>query len=303
MLVTDETKPIENTFVTIGEGQINVMLPEGVLIDVTNRITATITDSENKPVKDMTVIFTDKAENTESNVTDENGKATVPSTNVDITDFNGYSEVNGFIVTVKNELGAIEKAHITYNTEVKNEDGTVNTAENISVILPENIKFDYANRVTITVAKKADNTAVKDMMIVVSEIPAEDYEAKSLSGVTNNEGKAVFPPLSEDITDDNGSSDITEEKPGKGEDTDGDGVEDKPGEVEITSYIVKINDTKGIITGAFIEIKDGKVYVTLPETHTLTTSTMMYLSILPKPKLTTIMENTVPVTVRMPIIC
>lgn len=282
VLVTDETKPIENTFVTIGEGQINVMLPEGVLIDVTNRITATITDSENKPVKDMTVIFTDKAENTESNVTDENGKATVPSTNVDITDFNGYSEVNGFIVTVKNELGAIEKAHITYNTEVKNEDGTVNTAENISVILPENIKFDYANRVTITVAKKADNTAVKDMMIVVSEIPAEDYEAKSLSGVTNNEGKAVFPPLSEDITDDNGSSDITEEKPGKGEDTDGDGVEDKPGEVEITSYIVKVNDTKGIITGAFIEIKDGKVYVTLPETHTLTTSNQTTVTVLDK---------------------
>lgn len=51
---------------------------------------------------------------------------------------------NGFIVTVKNELGAVEKAHITYNAEIKNEDGAVNTAENISVILPENVKFDYA---------------------------------------------------------------------------------------------------------------------------------------------------------------
>ena len=282
VLVTDETKPIENTFVTIGEGQINVMLPEGVLIDITNRITAIITDSEDKPVKDMTVIFTDKAENTESNVTDENGEATVPPTNVDITDFNGYSEVNGFIVTVKNELGAVEKAHITYNAEVKNEDGTVNTAENISVILPENVKFDYANRVTITVAKKADNTAVKDMTVVVSEIPVEDYEAKSLSGVTNNEGKAVFPPLSEDITDDNGSSDITEEKPGKGEDTDGDGVEDKPGEIETITYKVSVNDTKGIINNAFVEIKDGKVYVTLPDTHTLTTSNQTTVTVLDK---------------------
>lgn len=282
VLVTDETKPIENAFVTIGEGQINVMLPEGVLIDITNRITATITDSENKPVKDITVIFTDKAENTESNVTDENGKATVPPTNVDTTDFNGYSEVNGFIVTVKNELGAIEKAHITYNAEIKNEDGTVNTAENISVILPENIKFDYANRVTITVVKKADNTAVKDMMIVVSEIPVEDYEAKSLNGVTNNDGKAVFPPLSEDITDDNGSSDITEEKPGKGEDTDGDGVEDKPGEIETVTYKVSVNDTKGIINNAFVEIKDGKVYVTLPDKHTLTTSNQTTVTVLNK---------------------
>lgn len=282
VLITDETKPIENAFVTIGEGQINVMLPEGVLIDITNRITAIITDSEDKPVKDMTVIFTDKAENTESNVTDENGKATVPPTNVDITDFNGYSEVNGFIVTVKNELGAIEKAHITYNTEIKNEDGTVNTAENISVILPENIKLDYANRVTITVAKKADNTAVKDMEVIVSELPTTDAEPKVLKDKTNEKGMAVYPPLSEDITDDNGDSSVTEEKPGKGEDTDGDGIEDKPGEIETISYIVKVNDTKGIITGAFIEIKDGKVYVTLPEDKTLTTSNQTTVTVLDK---------------------
>ena len=282
VLITDETKPIENAFVTIGEGQINVMLPEGVLIDITNRINAIITDREDKPVKDMTVIFTDKAENTESNVTDENGKATVPPTNVDITDFNGYSEVNGFIVTVKNELGAIEKAHITYNTEIKNEDGTVNTAENISVILPENIKLDYANRVTITVAKKADNTAVKDMEVIVSELPTTDAEPKVLKDKTNEKGMAVYPPLSEDITDDNGDSGVTEEKPGKGEDTDGDGIEDKPGEIETISYIVKVNDTKGIITGAFIEIKDGKVYVTLPEDKTLTTSNQTTVTVLDK---------------------
>ena len=282
VLITDETKPIENAFVTIGEGQINVMLPEGVLIDVTNRITATITDSENKPVKDMTVIFTDKAENTESNVTDENGKATVPPTNVDITDFNGYSEVNGFIVTVKNELGAIEKAHITYNAEVKNEDGTVNTAENISVILPENIKFDYANRVTITVAKKADNTAVKDMEVIVSELPTTDAEPKVLKDKTNEKGMAVYPTLSEDITDDNGDSGVTEEKPGKGEDADGDGVEDKPGEIETVTYKVSVNDTKGIINNAFVEIKDGKVYVTLPDKHTLTTSNQTTVTVLNK---------------------
>ncbi len=282
VLVTDETKPIENAFVTIGEGQINVMLPEGVLIDVTNRITATITDSENKPVKDMTVIFTDKAENTESNVTDENGKATVPPTNVDITDFNGYSEVNGFIVTVKNELGAVEKAQITYNAEIKNEDGTVNTTENISVILPENVKFDYANRVTITVAKKADNTAVKDMEVIVSELPTTDAEPKVLKDKTNEKGMAVYPPLSEDITDDNGDSGVTEEKPGKGEDTDGDGVEDKPGEIETITYKVSVNDTKGIINNAFVEIKDGKVYVTLPDTHTLTTSNQTTVTVLDK---------------------
>ncbi len=61
VLITDETKPIENAFITIGEGQINVMLPEGALIDIDNRITATITDSEDKPVKGMTVVISETA--------------------------------------------------------------------------------------------------------------------------------------------------------------------------------------------------------------------------------------------------
>ena len=113
-------------------------------------------------------------------------------------------------------------------------------------------------------------------------VTEEAADVKSLSGVTNNDGKVVFPPLSEDITDDNGSSDITEEKPGKGEDTDGDGVEDKPGEIETVTYKVSVNDTKGIINDAFVEIKDGKVYVTLPDTHTLTTSNQTTVTVLDK---------------------
>ena len=204
VLITDETKPIENAFVTIGEGQINVMLPEGTLIDIDNRITATITDSEDKPVKDMTVIFTDKAERTESNVTDENGRASVPPTNIDVTDFNGYGEVDGYIVIVKNAVGAIEKAHIRHNAEVKNEDGTVKSAKNISVELSENIKFDYANRIIITVSNKADNTAVKDMSVIVSEKAIEGTETKSLTGITDKDGVIILPPSNEGVTDKNG---------------------------------------------------------------------------------------------------
>ena len=175
------------------EGQINVMLPDGVMIDIDNRITATITDSEDKPVKDMTVIFTDKAERTENNVTDENGRATVPPTNIDVTDFNGYGEVDGYIVIVKNAVGAIEKAHITHNAEVKNEDGSVKSAENISVELPEGVKFDYANRIIVTVSNKADNTAVKDMSVIVSEKAVEGTETKSLTCVTDKDGVIYSP--------------------------------------------------------------------------------------------------------------
>ena len=278
VLITDETKPIENAFVTIGEGQINVMLPDGVMIDIDNRITATITDSEDKPVKDMTVIFTDKAERTENNVTDENGKATVPPSNIDVTDFNGYGEVDGYIVIVKNAVGAIEKAHITHNAEVKNEDGSVKSAENISVELPEGVKFDYANRIIVTISNKADNTAVKDMSVVVSEKAVEGTETKSLTGVTDKDGVIILPPASEGVTDKDGKTDISETIPGK--DTDGDGKEDT--EESKTVYNITVEDTKGKIENAYIEIKDGKITVTLPDTHTLTTSNQTTVTVLDK---------------------
>ena len=278
VVITDETKPIENAFITIGEGQINVMLPEGSIIDINNRITATITDSENKPVKDMTVIFTDKSDRTESNVTDENGKATVPPTNIDVTDFNGYGEVSGYIVIVKNSDGAIEKASIKHNEEIKNEDGTVKTAENISVELPENIKFDYANRIMVSVAKKADNMAVKDMTVIVFELAVDGAETKSLTGTTDKDGIVILPPPSEGVTDKDGKTDISETTPGK--DTDGDGKTDT--EETKTEYNITVEDTKGKIENAFIEIKDGKITVTLPDDKTLTTSNQTTVTVFDK---------------------
>ena len=278
VLITDEIKPIENAFITIGEGQINVTLPEGSLIDINNRITATITDSEDKPVKDMTVIFTDKSDRTESNVTDESGRATVPPTNIDVTDFNGYGEVDGYIVIVKNADGAIEKANIKHNSEIKNEEGTVKEKENISVELPENIKFDYANRIVITVSKKADNTAVKDMTVIVSEKAVEGAETKSLTGITDKDGIVILPPTSEGVTDKDGKTDISETTPGK--DTDGDGKTDT--EETKAEYNITVEDTKGKIENAFIEIKDGKITVTLPDTHTLTTSNQTTVTVTDK---------------------
>ena len=237
-----------------------------------------ITDSEDKPVKDMTVIFTDKAERTESNVTDENGRATVPPTNIDVTDFNGYGEVDGYIVTVKNTVGAIEKAHIKHNAEIKNEDDSVKSAENISAELPEGVKFDYANRIIVTVSNKADNTAVKDMSVIVSEKAVEGTETKSLTDVTDKDGVIILPPSNEGITDKDGKTDISETIPGK--DTDGDGKEDT--EESKTEYNITVEDTKGKIENAYIEIKDGKITVTLPDTHTLTTSNQTTVTVLDK---------------------
>ena len=268
VLLSDETKPIENAYIEMVDGKISIKLPEGVVFDYTNRITATVTDSENKPIKDMSVAFTDAEGKSETNLTDENGKASVPPVYMDYTDVNGYSEVDGFIVTVVNEKGAIENALITHNAEVKNEDETVKTAENITVLLPDDNVFDYENRITVTVQNKADEAFVKDMNVIITEAPVkaedatEEPVAKTLTALTDVNGKAVFPPLNEDVTDNDGNSGVEETKPGEGEND----------EDVKTEYKVVVNDTKGVIGDALVKIEDGKVTVTLPETHTLTTS-------------------------------
>lgn len=148
------------------------------------------------------------------------------------------------------------------------QDRVLKDAENITVLLPAGNVFDYDNRITVTVQNKADKTSVKDMNVIITEAPikAEDATdepvAKTLTDKTDANGKAVFPPLNEDITDNEGNSGVEETKPGEGENAD---------DVK-TAYKVLVADTKGIIGNALVEIKDGKVTVTLPETHTLTTS-------------------------------
>jgi len=283
VVVTDEKAPIANAFITISEdGRLSVKLPEANKIDIENRISVVVTDNEDKPVKGMTVVISETAAEGEAkavvDVTDENGRATVPPTNIDVTDFNGYGEVDGYIVIVKNAVEAIEKAHITHNAEVKNEDGTVKSAENISVELPEGVKFDYANRIIVTVSNKADNTAVKDMSVIVSEKAIEGTETKSLTGVTDKDGVIILPPASEGVTDKDGKTDISETIPGK--DTDGDGKEDT--EESKTEYNITVEDTKGKIENAFIEIKDGKITVTLPDDKTLTTSNQTTVTVTDK---------------------
>lgn len=267
VLVTDETKPIENAFIIISEdNKISVKLPESVVFDYSNRITATVTNQDNAPVKDMAVIFTDSAEQTETNLTDENGKATVPPVNIDYTDVNGYAEVDGYAVTVQNETGFIEKAFVTHYAEVKNEDGTVQTAESISVGLPENVKVDdYDNRVTVTVLNKADNIPVAAMPVTITEAAA-DEPPKSASGITDKNGKVTVPPLNEDITGDNGDGDITETKPGGSSGGSGGGG---GWSSSINSVNVTVTDKDGKTVSVSKSTGTDKVTLTLPAGKTL----------------------------------
>ena len=268
VVVTDEQAPIANAFITISEdGRLSVKLPETNKIDIENRISVVVTDSEDKPVKGMTVAITETAVEGEAktavDVTDENGKVTVPPTTIDYTDINGTANVKDYTVIVEDTKSKIEKAFVTLN-----EDGT------ISVLLPENLKIEHSNRITVTVLDK-DGNGVKNISVTVkenipktSETETEDkVEAKIAVGVTDKDGKVIVPPASEGITDKDGKTDISETNPGK--DTDGNGKDDT--EETKTEYNITVEDTKGKIENAYIEIKDGKITVTLPDGKTLTT--------------------------------
>ena len=99
-----------------------------------------------------------------------------------------------------------------------------------------------------------------------------------MTGVTDKDGVIILPPASEGVTDKDGKTDISETIPRK--DTDGDGKEDT--EESKTEYNITVEDTKGKIENAYIEIKDGKITVTLPDTHTLTTSNQTTVTVLDK---------------------
>lgn len=179
VLITDEQKPIENAFVFIADGKISVKLPDGVVISTDNRITATITDKDNAPVKSMSVTFTDSTDNSAENLTDENGKATVLPVNIDYTDVNGYAQViegeKSYNVIVEDTKTKIENAYI----EIK--DGK------ISVTLPDGKILDTANQTTVTVTDK-EAKAVKDMNITVT-----DKNAKTATKSTDANGKITVP--------------------------------------------------------------------------------------------------------------
>ena len=279
VVVTDEKAPIANAFITISEdGRLSVKLPEANKIDIENRISVVVTDSEDKPVKGMTVAITETAAEGEAktavDVTDENGKVTVPPTTIDYTDINGTANVKDYTVIVEDTKSEIEKAFVTLN-----EDGT------ISVLLPENLKIEHSNRITVTVLDK-DGNGVKNISVTVKENITETtetetenkVEAKIAVGVTDKDGKVIVPPASEGITDKDGKTDISETNPGK--DTDGDGKDDT--EETKTEYNITVEDTKGKIENAYIDIKDGKITVTLPDGKTLTTDNQTTVTVLDK---------------------
>ncbi|MBC8595883.1 S-layer homology domain-containing protein [Qingrenia yutianensis] len=271
VFVNDEKGYIENALVTLNEdNSFSVKLPAENMIDYANRITVTVLDKDGAPLKDISVTVSDAAEKSITDKTDENGKIVVPPMSEDYTDKDGIAKVGSYTIIVENVKSKIENAYITLTA-----DGT------ISVLLPENIKIEHSNRITVTVLDK-DNKGVKDISVTVKETVSETAEnaaePKTATAVTDKDGKIYIPPASEGVTDKDGNTDISETTPGK--DTDGDGKDDT--EETKTEYNITVEDTKGKIENAFIEIKDGKIFVTLPDGKTLTMDNQTTVTVLDK---------------------
>lgn len=256
VLVSDELGMVENAYVEHKKDDtISVALPEGKQISYDNRTTVQVIDFEGNPFAGKSITVIDLAEHSDTQVTDEAGKIVVPPLSKDYTDENGIAKVNEYTVHLSDETKSIENAFVELN------DG------DIHIHLPAGVIFDYSNRITATVTDTEGNP-VKGLDVIVTDAPvkaegaSEEPVAKTLAAITDIAGTVVFPPLNEDVTDNGGNSDIESVHPETGGNTE---------EVK-TKYKVLVSDTKGVIENAFVKIEDGKVSVTLPETHTLTTS-------------------------------
>lgn len=252
VFVADESKNIENALVTLNEdNSFTVLLPAESLIDYANRMTVTVLDKDGNPVKDMNVTVKDVSENEKSGVTDDNGKMTVPPLSEDYTDSEGKAIVNEYNILVVDETSPIENAFINIA-----EDGK------ISVTLPAANKIDIHNRISVTVTDNEDKP-VKGLTVSVSETAAEnaETEAKTAEDVTDDNGKITVPPTNTDRTDTNGYAQVIENENG---------------------YNIVVEDTKTKIENAYVEIKDSKISVVLPDEHKLDTANQTTVTVMDK---------------------
>ena len=227
-------------------GNLEIELPTSKTLNPENKINVKVlNDNDETPVKGITVNVTDAASNSASDITNSEGIAVVPVSDTDITDMNGNAQV-------KDNDGNLYNVNVSTEVEGNIEGAVVKVADGkITVTLPDGTVIDYADRTTVTVTDK-DNKPVSDMPVNVKDNKGGDKTA-----TTDENGKAIVPPLSENYTD-------------------------ADGKAVVDGYTVIVEDTKAKIEKAFVEIKDGKINVILPDSNELTTSNQTTVTVTDK---------------------
>lgn len=228
-VATDVKGNIEGAIVKAADGKITVTLPDGTVIDYSDRTTVTVTDKDNKPVAAMHINVKDNKGGDRTENTDENGKAIVPPLSEAYTDENGDAKVNDYTIIVEDTKSKIGNAFVKF------------TDGKLSVKLPDTHELTTSNQTTVTVLDK-DAKPVKDMSVTVS-----DRNNKTAEKATDSNGKITVPVK----TSSGGSS-----SSGGG----GGG-----GSVSVPSVNVKVSDKDGkdVSVTKSVDSK-GNITVTLP---------------------------------------
>ena len=241
--VTDKLNvTIPNCETYIGESNnIVVKLPDGLILTQDSPAIITVTDQNGNPQKGVSVIVIADKDYIEKGTTDMYGKLTVPPVNSGLTDKDGKVNLQSYYVSVNDEKGYIENALVTLNEN-----------NSFSVKLPAENMIDYANRITVTVLDK-DGAPLKDISVTVS-----DAAEKSITDKTDENGKIVVPPMSEDYTD-------------------------KDGIAKVGSYIILVENVKAKIENAYITLNaDNTISVLLPENINIEHSNRITVTVLDK---------------------
>lgn len=225
--VTDKNDYIiPNCTVYIGDdNDIVVKLPDGTIMDATNRITVTVKDADGNAQQNVNVIVIGDNDYIEKGATNANGQITVPTKNQAYTDKKGVANVDGYIVNVADETEPIYNALVTV------------TDDCITVELPDGKTITPDNRIIVGVAG-TDGKGVNGVDVTVVAKDGTTAEDK-----TNSDGIAIVPPTNTDRTDKDGYAKVVES--------------DK-------TYNVIVNDETSKIENAIITVNDGKLSVTLP---------------------------------------
>ena len=267
---TEVNGNIEGAVVKVADGKITVTLPDGTVIDYSDRTTVTVTDRDNEPVAGIPVNVKDNNGGDRTENTDENGKVVVPPRNEYITDENGDTGEISVPTATPNPDATddpnstpepTEKPVTKLNVKVEDESGVIENAivvrgddNEITVKLPDGKTLDKDNRITVTVTDQ-DNEPIKGLSVTVT-----DSKGGSDSDTTNTAGIVIVPITDTDTTDDNGGM-----------------IKD-----ETAQYTVTVENKDGVINNAVIVISDGKISVTLPDDYTLTTSNQTTVTVLDK---------------------
>ena len=301
VLVEDETEPIYTALVTVDDNGVMVCLPDGKKIDYHNRTTVTVMKSDGEAVEGMSVNVYDNAGGDRTEITDKDGKVTIPPLNENIIDEPTPeptpTQKPGLETPEPSEQpdktdepSTTEKPDATEQpSEMEKPKPTVNPDEGSEVITP-----DYSYKVSVNdndgVISGAIVSVDKDNGSVTVKLPDEksitpdnriivgvtDKDGKPVNGVpvtviaedgteatdlTNSEGIAVVPPTNTDMTDKNGYAQVVE-----GENT----------------YNVVVEDTTVKIENAAVEVKDGKISVILPDGNKLDTANQTTVTVTDK---------------------